>query len=120
MGGDGLDLPRFGGHRLSETVGGDDAARARRQCTEESEAEAVTRVRQSGQTIAQVARDLDLTDSARRNWVERAQHAGSPSSELSSAEHKELQQLRKENRVLRMERELLTKAAAFVCHERDR
>ena len=81
--------------------------RARRQFTEEFKAEAVNLVRQSGKTIAQVARDLDLTDSALRNWVERSQHAGSPSSELSSAEYKELQQLRKEVRVLRMERELL-------------
>ena len=92
--------------------------RARRQFTEEFKAEAVTLVRQSGKTIAQVARDLDLTDSAPRNWVERSQHAGSPSSELSSAEYKELQQLRKEVRVLRMERELLKKAAAFFAKDK--
>ncbi len=89
-------------------------ARARRQFTEECKAEAVTLVRQSGKTIAQVARNLDLTDSALRNWVERAQHAGNPSSELSSAEHKELQQLRKENRVLRMERELSAAISAVA------
>ena len=90
-------------------------ARARRQFTPEFKAEAVSLVRSSGKTVAQIARELDLTDSALRNWVERAEHAGS--SDLSPSERQELQQLRKENRVLRMERELLKKAAAFFAKE---
>ena len=56
-----------------------------------------------------------MTDSALRNWVERAEHTGS--SDLLPSERQELQQLRKENRVLRMERELLKKAAAFFAKE---
>ena len=90
-------------------------ARARRQFTLEFKAEAVSLVRSSGKKVSQIARELDLTDSALRNWVERAEHAGG--SDLSPSERQELQQLRKENRVLRMERELLKKAAAFFAKE---
>ena len=67
-------------------------ARARRQFTPEFKAEAVRLVRSGGKTVAQIARELDLTDSALRTWVERAQHAGS--SDLSAGERHELQQLR--------------------------
>jgi len=91
--------------------------RARRQFTDEFKAEAVNLVRTSGKTLSQVARDLDLTESALRLWVERAQRRADPSSELSPSERQELVQLRKENRVLRMERELLKKAAAFFAKE---
>jgi transposase len=90
--------------------------RARRQFTQAFKDEAVTLVRQSGKTLSQVARDLDLTESALRNWVERAEPRGA-SSGTSDAEQKELQQLRKEVRVLRMERDLLKKWAAFFAKE---
>jgi transposase len=91
--------------------------RARRQFSDEFKAEAVSLVRNSGKTLPQVARDLDLTESALRNWVERAQPRAESGSELSPSERQELLQLRKENRVLRMERELLKKAAAFFAKE---
>lgn len=91
--------------------------RARRQFTDEYKAEAVNLVRTGGKNLAQVARDLDLTESALRTWVERAQSRAAPGSELSGTERQELLQLRKENRVLRMERELLKKAAAFFAKE---
>jgi len=91
--------------------------RARRQFTDEYKAEAVNLVRTSGKTLSQVARDLDLTESALRLWVERAQRHPDPGSQLSPSERQELLQLRKENRVLRMERELLKKAAAFFAKE---
>lgn len=83
--------------------------RARRQFTDEYKAEAVSMVRTGGKTLAQVARDLDLTESSLRIWVERAQSRRESGSELSGTERQELVQLRKENRVLRMERELLKK-----------
>lgn len=91
--------------------------RARRQFTDEYKAEAVSLVRTGSKTLPQVARDLDLTESSLRNWVERAQPRAEPGSELSATERQELLQLRKENRVLRMERELLKKAAAFFAKE---
>lgn len=90
--------------------------RARREFTQEFKAEAVTLVRQSGKSLPQVARDLDLTESTLRNWVERDKPGGSSAS-LSEAERGELVQLRKEVRVLRMERDLLKKWAAFFAKE---
>jgi transposase len=68
-------------------------------------------------SIAQVARDLDLTESALRLWVDRARAdrgKGRPGV-LTSAEREELTKLRKENRELRMERDILKKAAAFFA-----
>ena len=92
-------------------------ARARRQFTPEYKAETVSLVRTSGKTLPQVARDLDLTESALRNWVQHAQTRGGAGNELSLSERQELLQLRKENGVLRLEREFLKKAAAFFAKE---
>lgn len=92
-------------------------ARARRQFTPEYKAEAVNLVHTSGKTLPQVARDLDLTESALRNWVQHAQTRADAGNELSLSERQELLQLRKENGVLRMEREFLKKAAAFFAKE---
>jgi len=92
-------------------------ARARRQFTPKYKAEAVSLVRTSGKTLPLVARDLDLTESALRNWVQQAQTHGDARNELSLSERQELLQLRKENGVLRMEREFLKKAAAFFAKE---
>jgi transposase len=71
-----------------------------------------------GKTIPQVARDLDLTQSALRTWVERARADRSKGKTgLTSEERAELARLRKEVRELRMEREILKKAAAFFAKE---
>jgi transposase len=66
-----------------------------------------------------VARELDLTESALRMWVERARAdrgTGKPGV-LTTAEREELGRLRKEVRTLRMERDILKKAAAFFAKE---
>ena len=71
-----------------------------------------------GKTIPQVARDLDLTESALRAWVERARADRTQGKTgLTTVEREELARLRKENRELRMEREILKKAAAFFAKE---
>ena len=59
----------------------------------------------SDKSVAQIAKDSDLTDSALRNWVERSSLHG-VGGELSGHERQELVQLRKDVRVLRMERDL--------------
>ena len=61
-----------------------------------------------------VARELDLTASALRQWVERAraERTGGKTG-LTAVEREELARLRKENRQLRMDREILVKASAF-------
>ena len=71
-----------------------------------------------GKTIPQAARDLDLTQSALRTWVERARADRTKGKTgLTSEERAELARLRKEVRELRMEREILKKAAAFFAKE---
>ncbi len=93
--------------------------RPRRSFTEEYKASAIALVIDEGKTVAQVARDLDLTASALRTWVERARAdrgKGKPGV-LTTAEREELAKLRKENRELRMERDILKKAAAFFANE---
>jgi transposase len=92
--------------------------RARRQFTDEFKAGAVGLVLDEGKTKAQVARDLDLPPSALSRWVEHARADRSKGrTGLTTAEREEMAQLRKENRELRMERDLLKKAAAFFARE---
>jgi transposase len=93
--------------------------RLRRKFTDEFKAGAVRLVLDEGKTVGEVARDLDLTDSALRAWVERVRAdrgRGKPGA-LTTAEREELARLRKENRRLLMERDILKKAAAFFARE---
>lgn len=92
--------------------------RPRRSFTEEFREGAVSLVLDDGKTIAQVARDLDLTESSLRQWVSRARadRTGGKTG-LTTEERAELARLRKENRELRMERDILKKAAAFFAKE---
>ena len=67
-------------------------------------------------TVGRVARELDLTESALRVWVERARADRTQGrTGLTTEERAELRRLRKENRELRTEREILKKAAAFFA-----
>ena len=93
--------------------------RSRRVFSEEFRAGAVRLVLDEGKTVGSVARDLDLTPSALRTWVERARadRTRGKSGGLTSAEREELARLRKEVRQLRLERDVLKKAAAFFAKE---
>lgn len=93
--------------------------RQRRSFTDEFKAGAVSLVLEKGKTIAQVARDLDLTASALGHWVEQARADGGKSKRgtLTSEEKEELAELRKEVRELRLQREILKKATAFFAKE---
>jgi transposase len=94
--------------------------RPRRSFTDEFKAGAVALVLDEGKTVAQVARDLDLTVSALRGWVEQARaDRSNGKTGLTTEEREELKRLRRENRELKMERELLKKAAAFFAREND-
>ena len=93
--------------------------RPRRQFDDEFKAGAVRLVLDEGQTVG-VARDLDLTESALRNWVDRARADRTTGrTGLTSEEREELRRLRKENRRLRVERAVLKKAAAFFARESE-
>ena len=93
--------------------------RKRRKYTAEYKAETVRLVRESGKTVGEIAHDMDLTESALRNWVKQTEiDAGrGPVGALTSEEREELRQLRRENKQLRMEREILKKATAFFAKE---
>ena len=93
--------------------------RKRRSFTPEYKAEVVGLVRDGGKGVSAVARDLGLTESAVRNWVIRSDaDAGRGDAKvLATAEREELSLLRRENRQLRMEREILKKATAFFAKE---
>src|SRR5882672_12360068 len=87
--------------------------RVRRSFTDDFKAGAVRLVLDEGKTVMQVARDLDLIASALRQWVERARADRSKGKTgLTSEERAELARLRKEVRELRMQRDILKKAAA--------
>ena len=93
--------------------------RKRRSFTAEFKAEAVRLCRVGDRPVKQVAKDLDLTETALREWVKRADIdvGKGPPGALTTAEREELSQLRKENRQLRLEREILKNAAAFFAKE---
>ena len=93
--------------------------RKRRSFTPEYNAEVVGLICDGGKAISAVARDLGLTESAVRRWVDRSEAdsgCGAPKV-LTTAEREELSQLCRENRQLRMEREILKKATAFFAKE---
>ena len=94
--------------------------RPRRFFPPEYKAEVVELIRTTGKTVGQVARELDLTETAVREWVKRADHdAGRRTDGLTSSEREELRRLRREVRDLREEREILRKAAVFFARETD-
>jgi transposase len=81
--------------------------------------EAVELVRLSGKPASQIASDLGISDMTLRNWVKQSEIDEGKRDGLSSSEREELAALRKEVRTLRMEREILKKAAAFFARETD-
>jgi transposase len=87
--------------------------------------QAVELVRASGKTIAAVARDLQINDTTLGNWVNADQaERGVPDASgllpLTAAERTELTKLRRDVAKLRVEREILKKAAAFFVTESTR
>jgi transposase len=94
--------------------------RVRRTFTDAFKTETVELVRSSGKTIAQISRDLDLTETAVRRWVEQTAIDAGQRHGLTSTEREELARLRREVRVLQEERDILKKAAAFFAKETTR
>ena len=91
-------------------------SRRRRRSTSEFRAEAVRLVTDGGLSQAQAARDLGISAKLLSSWVRVARERSLPGAS-GDAERDELKRLRKEVRTLRMEREVLKKAAAFFASE---
>jgi transposase len=87
--------------------------------TREYKAEVVELIRKSGRSLSEVAKELDLTRTAVAEWVKQAEvDAGrGGTGALTTAEREELVRLRRDNRRLQMEHEILRKAAAFFAKE---
>lgn len=73
-----------------------------------------------GRNPEELAKEFKVSGQSIRNWVKQAQlDAGKRKDGLTSAEREELARLRRENRQLKMEREILAKAAAWFARETD-
>jgi transposase len=116
-----LSLSPFCGHRSRRGYGVDQderkrQKRRRRSFSDVFKAGAVRLVLDEGKTVAAVARDLGLIESSVRYWVEQARADRTQGQTgLTTDERAELAALRKDNRELRMERDILKKAAAFFA-----
>ena len=103
---------------MSTTAADSLGRRPRQQFTDELKDQAVRLVLEEGKTVGAVARELDLTASALGLWVRHAQAEQTKGkSGLMKEEREELVRLRREVRELRMEREVLKKAAAFFAKQ---
>ena len=91
--------------------------RPRRSFTKEFKAEVVALVGQPGNSAASVARDLDLTETAVRAWVKHSDVDDGHHEGLTTSEREELTRLRRENRRLSQDVEILKRATAFFAKE---
>ena len=74
----------------------------------------------AGRSVVELAKEFEPSYWTIRQWVKQADRDEGRSAEgLSTAEHEELRRLRKENRQLKQEREILSKAAAWFARETD-
>lgn len=78
---------------------------------------AVELARQGDKPVAQIARDLGVSESGLRRWMAHADVDEGKREGLSTAERQELVRLRRENRVLQTENEILKRAAAYFARE---
>jgi transposase len=93
--------------------------RARRSFTPEFRAEIVELCQRGDRSIGRVARDFDLTETAVREWVRQAERDAGTRGDggLTTAERQELSALRRENRRLQQDVEILKRATAFFVKE---
>ena len=92
----------------------------RRQFSREFKVEAVKLVTERGVGVCQAARDLDVGETVLRRWIRELTqdpHQAFPGKGLMKPEHAEIDRLRKEVAKLKMERDILKKAAAYFARE---
>ncbi|MFD9270779.1 transposase [Streptomyces goshikiensis] len=91
--------------------------RTRRSFTPEFKAEIVELCRRGDRSVGQIARDFELTETAVRSWVRQAEVDDGERNGLTSSEREELAALRRENRRLREDVDILKRATAFFATE---
>ena len=82
--------------------------------------EAVRLYRESGKSLKEVAEDLGVSTNSLREWTKRHDVEAGTRPGLKHDEQEELKRLRRENKILREEREILRKAAVFFAEETNR
>jgi transposase len=102
---------------IMETMG-KKKPRPRRSFTPEFKAEIVELCQRGDRSVGQIAKDFDLTETAVREWLKQAERdTGTRTDGLTTTEKDELAQLRRENRRLREDVEILKRATAFFAKE---
>ena len=93
--------------------------RPRRSFRPEFKAEIVELCQRGERSVGQIAKDFDLTETAVREWVKQAERDAGTRDDagLTSSEREELALLRRENRRLREDVEILKRATAFFAKE---
>jgi transposase len=92
--------------------------RPRRSFSVEFKAEIVELCQRGDRSVGQIAKDFDLTETAVREWLKQAERdAGTGDGGLTTSEKDELAQLRRDNRRLREDVEILKRATAFFAKE---
>ena len=93
--------------------------RTRPPYPEEFRCEAVGLIRSGQRSLAEASKSLGVSQQTLRNWLRQTEVDAGRVEGVSSDEREELRRLRRENRVLREEREILKKAAAFFAKENE-
>jgi transposase len=78
---------------------------------------AVQLAREGAKPVAKIAKDLGISDSCLRNWMAQADADDNGGPRLTSEEKKELAELRRKNKLLEQENEILRRAAAYFARE---
>jgi transposase len=94
----------------------------RKRLSKQFKVDAVKLVIEEGYNVSEAARNLGIHHSSLRRWIKELKSEGEqafPGKGHMTPEKEELYRLRKENKLLRMEREILKKAAAFFAKESE-
>jgi transposase len=89
--------------------------RTRRKYTDDFKRDAVALITEQGYKVSEASRSLDVGENQLRRWKQQFEEA--TGGGLNEDEREELKRLRKENRLLRMEKEILKKASAYFAKE---
>ena len=102
-----------------QAEGGNGARRRQRRAfTPEFKAEVIALVRRRERSLPAICRELDLSETAVRRWVGQAAVDAGERDGLTTEEREELRRLRRENKVLREERDILKRATFFAMETR--